>query len=141
MLYKKILLALELSPSDDPKLIQQAKVLVANNPTGLYLIHSIEYMSNYAIMPTGIDFEAALLKDAEKTMKTVGASLQVPAERQIVRAGSAKFVILEEAERIGADLIVLGSHGRHGVRLLLGSTANSILQSAKCDVLAVRVGG
>jgi len=140
MLYKKILLALELSPADDPKIIQQAKELVANNPAGLYIVHSIEYMSNYAIMPTGIDFEAALLKDAEQAMKNVGASLKVPTERQIVRAGAAKFVILEEAERIEADLIILGSHGRHGVGLLLGSTANSILQSAKCDVLAVRVG-
>jgi universal stress protein A len=36
-------------------------------------------------------------------------------------------------------LIVVGSHGRHGVRLLLGSTANGILHHAKCDVLAVRI--
>jgi universal stress protein A len=37
------------------------------------------------------------------------------------------------------DLIIIGSHGRHGIRILLGSTANAILHSAKCDVLAVRV--
>jgi universal stress protein A len=40
----------------------------------------------------------------------------------------------------GADLIVIGSHGRHGLQLLLGSTANGVLHLSECDVLAVRVG-
>ena len=35
------------------------------------------------------------------------------------------------------DLIVVGSHGRHGLALLLGSTANNVLHGAPCDVLAV----
>ena len=41
---------------------------------------------------------------------------------------------------IAADLIVIGSHGRHGLALLLGSTANGVLHGAPCDVLAIRVG-
>ena len=44
------------------------------------------------------------------------------------------------AHQIAADLIVVGSHGRHGIALLLGSTANGVLHGAPCDVLAVRVG-
>ena len=44
------------------------------------------------------------------------------------------------ADEAGADLIVVGSHGRHGLALLLGSTANGVLHGAMCDVLAVRVG-
>ncbi len=43
------------------------------------------------------------------------------------------------AAQIGADLIVVGSHGRQGLALLLGSTANGVLHGAPCDVLAVRV--
>ncbi|HHQ41669.1 MAG TPA: universal stress protein, partial [Chromatiales bacterium] len=39
-----------------------------------------------------------------------------------------------------ADLIVLGSHGRRGLTRLLGSTADAVLHSARCDVLAVRIG-
>ena len=39
-----------------------------------------------------------------------------------------------------ADVIVVGSHGRHGIALLLGSTANGVLHGATTDVLAVRVG-
>ena len=37
------------------------------------------------------------------------------------------------------DWIVVGSHGRHGLALLLGSTANDVLHGAPCDVLAVRL--
>jgi universal stress protein A len=39
------------------------------------------------------------------------------------------------------DLIVIGTHGRSGIKLLLGSTANSVLHGVKQDVLAVRVYG
>ena len=35
--------------------------------------------------------------------------------------------------------LVVGSHGRHGLALLLGSTANAVLHGAPCDVLAVRI--
>ncbi|MCZ6869325.1 MAG: universal stress protein, partial [Gammaproteobacteria bacterium] len=45
---------------------------------------------------------------------------------------------LSEAE--GVDLVVMGTHGRHGLGLLLGSTANAVLHGVKCDVLAVRIG-
>ena len=43
------------------------------------------------------------------------------------------------ANEINTDLIVIGTHGRSGLKLLLGSTANSVLHSAKQDVLAVRI--
>ena len=53
--------------------------------------------------------------------------------------GSPKAEIIRIAEDMGADLIVVGSHGRHGIALLLGSTAASVVHHAKCDVLAVRL--
>ncbi|MDE0009371.1 MAG: universal stress protein [Gammaproteobacteria bacterium] len=43
------------------------------------------------------------------------------------------------ATDIGADLVVVGTHGKHGLQLLAGSTANAILHGATCDVLAVRL--
>ena len=49
--------------------------------------------------------------------------------------------ILEEANRVKADLIVIGSHGRRGVRrLLLGSDAEAIARQAPCAVLLVHSG-
>ena len=56
-----------------------------------------------------------------------------------VQFGRPIDTILEIAERDAVDLIVVGSHGRHGIKLLLGSTANGVLHRANCDVLAVRI--
>jgi universal stress protein A len=43
------------------------------------------------------------------------------------------------ARQQGVDLIVIGGHGRHGLALLLDSTANAVLHGAPGDVLAVRI--
>jgi len=53
--------------------------------------------------------------------------------------GRATTKTLRCAKDNDVDLIVTGSHGRHSLQLLLGSTANGILHGAKCDVLAVRI--
>jgi len=66
-------------------------------------------------------------------------------ELDLVRAqehlvlGSPKGVVLEVAAELGADLIVVGTHGRTGInRLLVGSVAELIVRSAHCPVLVVR---
>lgn len=52
---------------------------------------------------------------------------------------SAATAITEYAEEVGADLIVIGSHGRTGLtRMLIGSVAEKVVRHAKCDVLVVR---
>ncbi|MCY1401873.1 Universal stress protein family protein [compost metagenome] len=53
--------------------------------------------------------------------------------------GQPRQEIHNLAKEDGCDLIVVGSHGRHGLALLLGSTANDVLHGAPCDVLAVRL--
>lgn len=140
--YQKILLALELVPESDALLVKKAQELMSQGNVQLYLIHAVEHLSNYGAaygVSAGVDIEATLQKEASKTMGSLAAPLNIPQDQQIVKVGPAKFIILDEAQRLNADLIIIGSHGRHGVRLLLGSTANAILHGAECDVLAVRV--
>jgi nucleotide-binding universal stress UspA family protein len=56
-----------------------------------------------------------------------------------VRQGDARSVIVDEARKWSADLIVLGSHGYTGIkRLLLGSVASSVVSHAPCSVEIVR---
>jgi nucleotide-binding universal stress UspA family protein len=56
-----------------------------------------------------------------------------------VRDGDARSVIVDEARKWPADLIVLGSHGYTGIkRLLLGSVALSVVSHAPCSVEVVR---
>lgn len=56
-----------------------------------------------------------------------------------IRTGRASKEIAEVADQIGADLIVVGTHGRTGLsRALLGSVAEEVVRHAPCDVLTVR---
>jgi universal stress protein A len=43
------------------------------------------------------------------------------------------------AEQLDVDLIIMGTHGRHGLGLLLGSTATGVLHGCPCDVLTIRI--
>lgn len=53
--------------------------------------------------------------------------------------GSPQQEILRLAERLQVDLIVVGAHKSHGLGFLLGSTADSLLHHATCDILAVHL--
>lgn len=68
------------------------------------------------------------------------ADATVAREDQHVVVGMPDTEIHRFADENGVDLIVVGSHGRHGFALLLGSTSTGVLHGAQCDVLAVRVG-
>lgn len=139
--YKKILVALELNNDTDKSLLAKAQEF-AREGTDLYVIHAVEHMSSYGAaygISAGIDVEEVLVDESCKVLAKLSSKFNIPTEHQFVKVGPAKFIILEEAEKLGIDLVIVGSHGRHGVRLLLGSTANAVLHAAKCDVLAVRV--
>jgi len=59
---------------------------------------------------------------------------------QLIEEGTPHRVIVEVAERIGADLIVIGKVGRRGPRrILIGSVTERVLASAPCPVLVMRV--
>jgi nucleotide-binding universal stress UspA family protein len=79
----------------------------------------------------------AAVKDAAKRIKAGKASgLEIITE---IKSGSAREVILDEAEKWDADLIVLGSHGYSGwQRFLLGSVSHAVATHAHCSVEIVR---
>lgn len=143
-LYKNILLAVELISETDAEITKVALELAKQNGVSLALVHSIEYLSSYgaaygiALSP---EVEELQMKNAKESIKELGEKLGVPENKRFVKLGPAKFSIIDVAEEVGADLIIVGSHGRHGVQLLLGSTANAVIHNAKCDVLAVRLKG
>ena len=57
----------------------------------------------------------------------------------LLRTGDARDVINQTATELGADLIVIGTHGRRGIsRVLLGSVAEMIVRTAPCPVLTIR---
>ena len=59
--------------------------------------------------------------------------------KTIVRQGPVQDIIIETATKMKADLLVVGSHGRHGARkFLLGSVSARVVDHAPCPVLVVK---
>ena len=140
--YHTILVAVELDAKADSRIIIKARELRDHYQASLTLLHVVEHLSNYGAaygVSAGVDIEEILVNEARVSVSNLAKQLNIPEEQQMVKVGPATQVIIDVAQEKQADLIVIGSHGRHGVRLLLGSTANGVLHGANCDVLAVRL--
>lgn len=82
---------------------------------------------------------AKFVKDGEKALKTLVKKLPAVEFHPIVRSGDARTLVLEEAQSLGADLTVLGTHGKTPLKsFLVGSVAEWVLSHATNDVLIVR---
>jgi len=84
----------------------------------------------------GLDeLRATARRRLEELLRDAG----VPDEATVL-GGSGVDVIVQYAETIGAELVVVGTHGRSGFkRLTLGRTAASVVERAPCSVLVVRL--
>lgn len=138
-MYKHILFATDLA-DDTSYLLDKVRAVRGLTGAKLSLIHVVEPLPGYSYAYLGIeDIEGQLIEEARTGLTKLGEQLSVNKDDQWVEVGPTKSKIQNIAQEIGADLIVCGSHGRHGLSLLLGSTANAILHGAKCDVLVVRL--
>jgi universal stress protein A len=141
--YKTLLMAVDLS-DESAEVARKAKAMAAANGASLHIIHVIEPLSFAYGGDIPMDFsgiQEEIHQQAKQQLSRFAGECNVAEENQHIVLGRPEVEIHSKAEEIGADLIVLGSHGRHGLALLLGSTANGVLHGSACDVLAVRVGG
>ena len=140
--YKKILVAIDLS-EDSSQVAQRARAIAANNGAELHLIHVIEPLSFAYGGDIPMDFSGIqdeIHQQATQQLEQFAQANSIDEQHQHIVLGRPEVEIHATAEELGADLIVVGSHGRYGLALLMGSTANGVLHGASCDVLAVRVG-
>jgi universal stress protein A len=142
--YTKVLLAVDFA-ADNDHIIEQAEKIVEDDGAELCLIHAHEPVVTafqagglvaYSTQVVSLDEE--IRKIEETRMKALGEKLGVPEDHRFLPFGKASEEIKRVAEEQGADLIVIGTHGRHGFSLILGSTANAVLHGVTCDVLSVR---
>lgn len=138
-MYKHILFATDLSTESD-YIVNKVRGMCDYTKAKLSIIHVVEPMPGYSYAYLGIeDIEGQLIEESRVALSKLGEKLSVDLKNQFVEVGPTKSKIQAVADHIGADLIICGSHGRHGLSLLLGSTANAILHGAKCDVLTIRL--
>ncbi|MBV4503713.1 MULTISPECIES: universal stress protein [Pseudomonas] len=142
MSYEHLLVAVDLTEECDP-VIKRAKTIALASGAKVSLVHIVE--------PMAMAFGGDVPMDLSQLQQQQFDQAKERMERLFnkypdIQRGDSHLVygqprqeIHELAKKQACDLIVVGSHGRHGLALLLGSTANDVLHGAPCDVLAVRL--
>ncbi|GAB2198711.1 universal stress protein [Sessilibacter sp. MAH4] len=139
--YQHIIAGLDLSP-ESKQVMEKAKFLAENSNAKLSIAHIIEPLvfTYGGDIPMDISsIQEQIRVQATSDLEKIGAEFGVATENQFVLVGQPASELHDLAAKQNGDLIVVGSHGRHGLSLLLGSTSNSVLHGTECDVLAVRV--
>ncbi len=77
--------------------------------------------------------ESAVREESRKKMQALATKINVATERCFVPDGKAASEIHALFKEQDVDLVVIWTHSQSGIRLLLGSTANSVLHGSTCD--------
>ncbi|MGC8596935.1 MAG: universal stress protein [Thermocladium sp.] len=142
-MFKKILIAIDGSPQSDKALnigIDMAKRFNSK----LYLVHVIEEQKYILAMnypPVYPEMMDSLLKNAKDLLDSSvkKASMEGVEAEPILERGDAADKIMSAADRLGVDIIIMGSRGLKGVtRFLLGSVSERIVRYCKRPVLVVK---
>ncbi len=139
----KILAPVDFS-DNTPAILEWAAHLAEEHDSSIILLHAYHLPVEFqqlegAYLPP--DFWSTVKNEAEQQLGRFaedvrGRGLEVEA---LVREGYPATVIVEEAESLEADLVVIGTHGLSGLKhMLLGSIAERVVQKAPCPVLTVK---
>lgn len=138
---RKILFATDLSPAS----ASAATVgLTLSRALGIDPEKRFVLVLGYDLMPPPPLSRTAYDEAAAAELRTFVQTLPVDAGQVDARIakGEPTEALVSDAETWGADLLVLGTHGRSGLpRLLIGSVAEFVVKRAPCDVLVVRPEG
>lgn len=139
--YSHLLVGVDLSP-ESAQIIERARQISLNHKAKLTLVHVLEPLT-FAYggdIPMDLtEVQAQLQAQANEQLKQLAHRTHIADNCCRLLIGQPAAELHQLAAQEGCDLIVVGSHGRQGLALLLGSTANGVLHGANCDVLAVRV--
>lgn len=145
--YKNVLVAIDYSELTDI-IFKKLETIHKDSDTNIILLHVVERdmptlmgASQNAAISYSREWsleEVKLKANAEKTLEKEAKKYNLGKVTYLAEVGVPRFSILFAATGKKADLIIVGAHGVHGIRKLIGSTAQSVLNNATCDVLAVR---
>lgn len=141
--YHHILVAVDYSPQF-PLVAQKAKAIAEIFEAKLSFLHVLDNIP-MPQTPYGTVISLTQTTDNERLteeqakLKQLGLAWGVTASDCWLVWGLPKREISEFANQQGFDLIVAGSHERHGLAVLLGSTVDGIRHHASCDVLSVKL--
>lgn len=147
----KVLIATDGSKFAKAAIKKCCEILAMDNEAEILIVSVAEIASAAGTEPFGVsgDFYLTINNQMKKAAdehvseaknlvrKSLGDAVKIDT---VVASGSPKSAIIEEAEKWGSDLIIVGSHG-YGFfeRMLIGSVSDAILHHAPCSVLVVKV--
>lgn len=142
-IYKHILFAVDFA-EESRQITLQAGEMAQKFAAKLSLIHVLDNIpmpdiSYGTVIALNDEIDNALLEQQKANLNEIGKQLNVPENQRWLIWGNPQEEICALAVQEEVDLIIVGSHGRHGLALLLGSTANGVLHHAPCDVLAMKL--
>jgi nucleotide-binding universal stress UspA family protein len=140
---KNILVPVDFSEGSEHAL-DYAVSLASKLDAKIHLLHVITIPA-LGVPEIGAPMTAAvmdgLISDCQKGLENLAQPRRklAPIGEVQLRTGDARDMILNVADETSADLIVMGTHGRRGVkRVLLGSVAETVVRTARCPVLTIR---
>jgi nucleotide-binding universal stress UspA family protein len=139
-LFDHILLATDGSEKNLPAMAEAIEIARACGSTlhAVYVIDDTPYTSAQVEVLTADLYEQSR-EEGERALEEVKRLADGVRVETSILSGRAAQVITDFAARNGVDLIVVGSQGKSGLeRLILGSTAESIIRTAQCMVLVVK---
>lgn len=139
-----ILVAVDFSPGNDA-VVDEALVLARALATRVVLLHVYDIpMPGFPGEPIPAEFVARIASAARTSLDALAAK-HASADASVMTElgqGDPRDVILAKARELGARMIVVGTHGRRGLkRALLGSVAEAVVRSSHVPVLTIRTGG
>jgi universal stress protein A len=138
-LYSHILVGIDLT-HEAPQVLSKAVHIARACHAQLSIAHVLEPIT-FAYggdLPLDIaELQAQQVERAEHELQELLKTIDFPIAQEHILVGQAADELHYLADQQGVDLIIVGSHGRKGFALLLGSTPNSVLHGATCDILAV----
>lgn len=113
---------------------------LVDDPADVHVLHVLPEIEHTAPAVLFGDFDEQSRKEkAGKFLSDYTQRHELTGLTELIRVGNPGMEISNYAEEIEAELIVMPSHGRHGLhRVLLGSVAERVLRYAECPVLVLR---
>ncbi len=139
---KNILVLIDFSEASEHA-ATAASVLAARTGATVHLLHAYSIpMEPPGPTPTPSQhYVDQFIKESKAQLEALAAKLDksVAFGPFLVESGDPRDVILAQAKRLNAEMIVVGTHGRRGItRALIGSVTESVVRTAPCSVLVVR---
>lgn len=137
--YQSVLCAVDLTPNSF-HVLEAAKSITPKE--NIQVLHICEHPITGYGEQTGHNLrvtEAQIRQSAFPALKEIVETAELNVKQSDIRFGSPAEVIHQTAIDNGNDLIIVGSHGKSGLTLLLGSTSNQVLHGSPCDLLTVRI--